>query len=87
LLRGNICGISMEDNGMLLLQVFSDISPMSPTGVVSIQARSTGDAEAATHGVHIQPPSISRHRIVLLFDKQCATGDEACDVLDHLVND
>ncbi|KAG3123110.1 hypothetical protein C6341_g26685, partial [Phytophthora cactorum] len=38
-----ICGVSMEDKGMVLLRAFSTISPTSPTGVVSIHARTSDD--------------------------------------------
>ncbi|KAG3047452.1 hypothetical protein PI124_g24430 [Phytophthora idaei] len=33
----------MEDKGMVLLRAFSTISPTSPTGVVSIRARTSDD--------------------------------------------
>ncbi|KAG3127753.1 hypothetical protein PC128_g27056 [Phytophthora cactorum] len=33
----------MEDKGMVLLRAFSTISPTSPTGVVSIHARTSDD--------------------------------------------
>ncbi|GMF28155.1 unnamed protein product [Phytophthora lilii] len=87
----DICGISMEDKGMVLLRAFSTISPTSPTGVVSIETRSTPDdstkSGATSPLMHAQLPPINHRQAVLLLDISCATGDEACAVLHHLVGE
>ncbi|POM70957.1 Hypothetical protein PHPALM_12540 [Phytophthora palmivora] len=76
--EGDICGISMESKGNVLLQAFLDISPISPVGIVN-------GAENNCLNAHL--PTISPDQVVLLFDIQCATGDEACEVLRHLVHE
>ncbi|KAE9294798.1 hypothetical protein PF008_g24447 [Phytophthora fragariae] len=80
----DICGISMEDKGMVLLRAFSTISPISPTGVVSVDTRA---ADISPPIVHTQLPSIHPRQAVLLLDIECATGEEACAVLHHLVHE
>ncbi|KAE8974339.1 hypothetical protein PR001_g25826 [Phytophthora rubi] len=80
----DICGISMEDKGMALLRAFSTISPISPTGVVSVDTRA---ADISPPIVHTQLPSIHPRQAVLLLDIECATGEEACAVLHHLVHE
>ncbi|RLN94996.1 hypothetical protein BBJ28_00019977 [Nothophytophthora sp. Chile5] len=83
----DICAISMEENGMVLLRAFSEISPASPTGVVSIETDRMGDSSSRQLHIHAQLPPIELPRVVLLLDAQCATGEEACAVLSHLVHD
>lgn len=82
----DICAISMEDKGMVLLHAFSDISPASSSGVISIEATSEQDASKPPR-VLAQLPCIRPHQAVILLDIQCATGEEACAVLHHLVHD
>ncbi|KAH7488588.1 hypothetical protein PRIC1_007300 [Phytophthora ramorum] len=86
----DICGVSMEDKGMVLLRAFSTISPTSPTGVITIETRATGDdtKDLTTPPIlHAQLPCVSSHQAVLLLDIKCATGNEACAVLHHLVHE
>ncbi|KAF4036491.1 Uracil phosphoribosyltransferase [Phytophthora infestans] len=86
----DVCGISMEDKGMVLLRAFSTISPTSPTGVVSINPRTAEDKNSDEEGlatIHAQLPPVSPHQVVLLLDVQCATGNEACAVLYHLIHE
>ncbi|POM77179.1 Hypothetical protein PHPALM_5475 [Phytophthora palmivora] len=86
----DISGVSMENHGMVLLRAFSTISPTSPTGVVSIEARAAGDNNSVTlmpSIVHTQLPPITPHQVVLLLDIECATGNEACAALHHLVHE
>ncbi|EGZ29942.1 hypothetical protein PHYSODRAFT_473515 [Phytophthora sojae] len=80
----DICAISMEDKGMVLLRAFSTISPTSPTGVMSIDTRAT---DVSPSFVHAQLPPIHPRQAVLLLDIECATGEEACAVLHHLVHE
>ncbi|KAF1789251.1 Phosphoribosyltransferase-like [Phytophthora cactorum] len=85
-----ICGVSMEDKGMVLLRAFSTISPTSPTGVVSIHARTSDDKnrdDGMWASIHAQLPPVSSRQAVLLLDIQCATGNDACAVLHHLVHE
>ncbi|KAG6572893.1 Uracil phosphoribosyltransferase [Phytophthora cinnamomi] len=79
-----ICGISMEDKGMVLLRAFSTISPTSPTGVMTVDTRTT---DASPSIVHTQLPPITPRQAVLLLDIECATGEEVCAVLRHLVRE
>ncbi|POM75232.1 Hypothetical protein PHPALM_7692 [Phytophthora palmivora] len=86
----DISGVSMENHGMVLLRAFSTISPTSPTGVVSVEARAAGDNNSVTlmpSIVHTQLPPITPHQVVLLLDIECATGNEACAALHHLVHE
>ncbi|KAG7379745.1 hypothetical protein PHYPSEUDO_008239 [Phytophthora pseudosyringae] len=83
----DVCGISMEDKSMVLLRAFSTISPSSPTGVVSIETRATDYKSNGNASIHAQLPPVSSHQVVLLLDIQCATGNEACAVLHHLVHE
>ncbi|RLN92444.1 hypothetical protein BBJ28_00021729 [Nothophytophthora sp. Chile5] len=83
----DICAISMEENGLVLLRAFSEISPASPTGVVSIETDPISDSSNRQLRIHAQLPPIELPRVVLLLDAQCATGEEACAVLSHLVHD
>ncbi|KAF1789256.1 Phosphoribosyltransferase-like [Phytophthora cactorum] len=58
----DICGVSMEDKGMVLLRAFSTISPTSPTGVVSIHARTSDDKnrdDGMWASIHAQLPPVS----------------------------
>ncbi|GMF45728.1 unnamed protein product [Phytophthora fragariaefolia] len=80
----DICGISMEDKGMVLLGAFSTISPTSSTGVVSVDTRVTDNSPPI---IRAQVPPVNAHQAVLLLDIECATGDEACAVLHHLVHE
>ncbi|KAG7385609.1 hypothetical protein PHYPSEUDO_001261 [Phytophthora pseudosyringae] len=82
---GDFCAVSMEDKGMVLLRAFSDISPASPTGVVSIEKRSAESSGASRH-ISAQLPSINDEQSVLLLDIECAVGEKACAVLHHLVH-
>ncbi|KAG2768535.1 hypothetical protein Pcac1_g20306 [Phytophthora cactorum] len=80
----------MEDKGMVLLRAFSTISPTSPTGVVSIHARTSDDKnrdDGMWASIHAQLPPVSSRQAVLLLDIQCATGNDACAVLHHLVHE
>jgi uracil phosphoribosyltransferase len=88
----DICGVSMEDKGMVLLRAFSTISPTSPTGVVSLALTATSDAVKSEHAatsptIHAQLPPVGPQQAVLLLDVQCATGNEACAVLHYLVHE
>ncbi|KAG6603074.1 Uracil phosphoribosyltransferase [Phytophthora cinnamomi] len=90
--ESDVCGISMEDRGMLVLRAFSDISPASSTGVVSIRSVSiseTGNIPSVTPPpqIHAQLPSMSSQHAVLLLDTQCTTGEKTVAALDYLVND
>ncbi|KAF4133697.1 Uracil phosphoribosyltransferase [Phytophthora infestans] len=78
----DICGVSMEGRGTVLLRAFSDISPASPAGIVSIDSAN----ECPPH-VKAHLPTVSTGQVVFLFDIQCATGDKACAVLHHLTQD
>ncbi|ETK74400.1 hypothetical protein F441_19187 [Phytophthora nicotianae CJ01A1] len=85
----DICGVSMEDKGMVMLRAFSTINPSSPTGVASINARTdyknSDDGILAT--VQAQLPLVRPNQVVLLLNIQCATGIEACAALHHLVHE
>ncbi|KAE8882344.1 hypothetical protein PF005_g1004 [Phytophthora fragariae] len=76
----------MEGKGMVLLRAFSEVSPSSPTGVVSIERR---PRETSNRGrnVFAQLPPIDSRQFVLLLDIECAAGEKACAVLHHLVHD
>ncbi|KAG3142241.1 hypothetical protein PI126_g15137 [Phytophthora idaei] len=41
----DICGVSMEGRGTMLLRAFSDISPSSPAGIASIDSETSGGCE------------------------------------------
>ncbi|GMF10689.1 unnamed protein product [Phytophthora lilii] len=77
------CAVSMEEKGMVLLRAFSDISPASPTGVVSLETRST----ALPRHIFSQLPPVSSHQFVLLLDVECAAGERACAAIHHLVHE
>ncbi|OWZ21118.1 hypothetical protein PHMEG_0004371 [Phytophthora megakarya] len=79
----DIFGVSMENNGKVLLRAFSSICPTSPTGVVSIESRTAEEPSF----VHAQVPPVTPQQIVLLLDIECATGNEACAALQHLVHE
>ncbi|KAL3674672.1 hypothetical protein V7S43_000612 [Phytophthora oleae] len=86
----DVFGVSMENKGMLLLRAFSTISPASPTGVISIEARTVDDksySSVMASTIHAQLPPVSTFQVVLLLDIECATGNEACAVLQHLVHE
>jgi len=84
----DICGVSMEESGMaLMLRSFSEVQSSSPTGVISLGGSPT-NADAATHSsssIRAQLPPLHPRNIVLLLDVECATGEEACAALRHLV--
>ncbi|KAL3657363.1 hypothetical protein V7S43_017682 [Phytophthora oleae] len=82
----DFCAISMEDKGMVLLRAFSDISPASPTGVVSVE-RKFVDSKLSPPHIFAQLPPINPQQFVLLLDIECATGRKVCAVLHHLVHD
>ncbi|KAG6615813.1 Uracil phosphoribosyltransferase [Phytophthora cinnamomi] len=87
----DFCAVSMEDKGMMLLRAFSDISPATPTGVVSIEDRpstcnSSGLNVPSRHIFALLPP-IDPRQFVLLLDIECAAGEKACAVLNHLVHE
>lgn len=82
----NICGASMEGRGSVLLRAFSDIIPMASAGIVSLDWEDvtiTGSRPL----VKAHLPAVRPGQVVILLDVQCATGNEACAVLHHLVND
>ncbi|KAG7388309.1 hypothetical protein PHYBOEH_007901 [Phytophthora boehmeriae] len=86
----DICAISMEDNAKTLLHAFSDISPASPTGIISIGAANRNEStpgNLTSPRIQIQLPAILPHQAILLLDAQCSTGAEACAVLNYLVHD
>lgn len=84
----DICGVSMEESGMaLMLRAFSEVQSSSPTGVISLGGSPTS-ADAATQAsssIRAQLPPLHPRNIVLLLDVECATGEEACAALRHLV--
>ncbi|KAK1945078.1 Uracil phosphoribosyltransferase [Phytophthora citrophthora] len=82
----DICGVSMEGRGSVLLRAFSDIIPMAAAGIVSLGREDTTNAES-TPQVKAYLPIVRPGQVVLLFDIQIATGNEACVVLRHLVVD
>lgn len=87
--ESDICALSMEDKGMVLLRAFSDICPTSSTGVISVETsreQATSNT-VSSRQIRSQLPCIRPQQAVLLFDIQCATGEEACAVLHHLVHD
>ncbi|KAG2768532.1 hypothetical protein Pcac1_g20303 [Phytophthora cactorum] len=80
----------MEDKGMVLLRAFSTISPTSPRAwflfMQELQTiRNRDDGMWAS--IHAQLPPVSSRQAVLLLDIQCATGNDACAVLHHLVHE
>lgn len=85
--------LSMEDEGMVLLRAFTDVSPASPTGVVSIEERqrekknSSSGLNVPSRRIFAHLPPINPHQFVLLLDVECAAGEKACAVLQHLVHD
>lgn len=85
-----VCAISMEGNsGSVLLRAFSDIYPESPAGMVSLENHVL-DASGAngTWMVRAQFPCIDPSRqVVMLLDTRCATGERACAVLRHLIQE
>ncbi|KUF97318.1 hypothetical protein AM588_10011741 [Phytophthora nicotianae] len=82
----DICGVSMEGRGTVLLRAFSNISPASPVGIVSVDSENIGDCECLP-SVKAHIPIVRPEQVVLLFDIQCATGNEACAVLHHLIHE
>ncbi|CAH0475630.1 unnamed protein product [Peronospora belbahrii] len=86
----DICGVSMENKGMVLLSVFSTISPLSSTGVVSVAVKGADNNSinnVCSPDIHAQLPLVSSRQVVLLLDYQCTTGNEACAVLHYLVHE
>ncbi|KAH7460306.1 hypothetical protein KRP22_008440 [Phytophthora ramorum] len=82
----DFCAVSMEDKGLVLLRAFSDISPGSYTGVVTIDKETTEDTGCnASPRIYSQLPPIQPRQFVLLLDVECAAGNKACSVLHHLV--
>jgi uracil phosphoribosyltransferase len=86
---GDFCAVSMEDKGMVLMRAFSDISPTSPTGVVSMEQRAAEDRGSTVPPprIYSQLPPINATQFVLLLDIECAAGEKACAVLHHLTHD
>ncbi|OWZ23665.1 hypothetical protein PHMEG_0001438 [Phytophthora megakarya] len=82
----DICGVSMEGRGSVLLQAFSDISPASIAGIVSVYFENNSDGKAIPH-VKSHLPVVHHGQVVVLLDIECTTGNEACAVLHHIVND
>ncbi|KAG2987955.1 hypothetical protein PC118_g6999 [Phytophthora cactorum] len=82
----DICGMSMEGRGTMLLRAFSDISPSSPAGIASIDSETSGGCERLPC-VKAHLPTVRPGQVVFLFNIQCATGDKACAVLHHLTHD
>lgn len=82
-----VCAISMEANsGSVLLRAFSDIYPESPAGMVSLDSQAV-DANAAWT-IRTQFPRIDPSRqVVMLLNTHCATGERACAVLRHLIQE
>ncbi|ETK88070.1 hypothetical protein F441_07765 [Phytophthora nicotianae CJ01A1] len=79
----DICGVSMEGRGSVLLRAFSDINPASLAGIVSIDKRDDGSLSS----VKAHLPTIRMNQVVFLFDIQCITGAAACTVLHYLTQD
>ncbi|KAJ8577805.1 hypothetical protein ON010_g1401 [Phytophthora cinnamomi] len=82
----DICAVSMESRDKVLLQAFSEISPASPVRIVET---SIGDSRTGMASLHSRESlrSIRPHQVVLLLDIECATGHEACEILQHLVHE
>lgn len=90
----DICAVTMEGNGSVLLRAFAEVLPLASTGAITLSQEHGRSASSPSTGssyrrwqIHAQLPAIDPRQVVLLLDLFCGTGERACSVLSCLVHE